>query len=246
MKAELPASRMESPEVLGNEGKRVGFQVGASATQDFTLTGDASARPPTLNNPILERSGDLSGALSYGAFDRIDLGLKTSAGSSPYVLSAKFQIIGDPSTSAKAGNFSLAFTAGVGVNVVARKGDQNGLFGSGGHNWNSQLTEKLGDFALIAGYRVSDTALLYFGGFAQNITLDGKIDHARSDDGTSPAAEYSVSYKGRHRGANLGAMIEFGTAPAYLVLEGVYSHMEFEDDIKNWFYAGSLGIGARF
>jgi hypothetical protein len=246
MKAELPASRMESPETLGNTEKRVGFNIGVAATQDLQITSDASYRPPNLTSPVLEQSANMSGAVSYGAFDRIDLGVKSSLGPSPAVLSAKFQVIGEPSATAKSGNFSLSVSAGLGYWTVNRSGDQNGTLGPGGYNWSSKLTEKLTDFAVIAGVRVSDRALLYFGGFAQNITLDGKISHSLSDNGTSPAAEYSVSYTGKQRGGNFGAMLEFGQAPAYLCVEGVYSHIEFENDLKNWFLSGSASLGARF
>lgn len=246
MKAELPTARFDSPEALGNKEKRVGFNIGASPSQDFTFTSDASARPPNLSSPTLESSGDVVGTISYAAFERLDLGVRSSVGRSPYVLSAKYQLIGDPADAAKAGNFSLSFSIGVGFNTVTRSGDQNGTFGPGGHRWTSRVDEKVGDAAVIMGYRFAEGALFYVGGFAQNVTLDGKIEHERSDDGTSPAASYSASYSGRHRGGNFGAMFEFGTAPAYLVVEGVYSHMEFENDIENWLYAGAIGLGARF
>ena len=245
--AEFPTSRMDIPEVIGTSGKRAQIGLGYSSTQLFTIASDASARPPTLNQPSFRAGAEVSGAAAYGLMKRLDVGVKATTGSSPTFLQAKFQLLGKPGDEADPGNVSLAVTGAWGFANISKSGDQRGIFGPGGYRWTSTTQESVSDFALILGYRASESTLFYGGVFMSKIAVDASIDQAQSDNGTSPAANYKTpAYRGTRNGANAGIQITFGKAPGFITAEAVYSDLQFSDQVRSWDIGYGANIGAYF
>jgi len=219
---QLPTSRLDSPEALGTGSRRFEMGLGSSSHKNVIFTDDASKRPPDLSSPRIELNDPLSGSLGLGVFERFDVGVRTSVGPSPWRLIGKFQLLGDSRENAKQGNFSLAISGGVGFGNSSWRGDQNGKFGPSGHNWDASVQLFMTEAALIAGYRLTDSLLIYTGGFYANYSINGRIKHEKSDDGLSPEAEYKFDYGGYQTGANGGIRIELGSR-AFFTVEGVYS-----------------------
>jgi hypothetical protein len=244
--ADVPGSRLESPEALGLRGRR--FEGSLAAIQGHTLeiTSDASMRPPTLTNPKLEKGGAFGATGNFGALKKLDIGLKSALGPSPWLLTAKLQLLGDNANDAKEGNTSLAVTAGAGLSSSTREGDQKGEFGPGGYPWNAKVQSTASDFAIIAGYRALERLLIYGGGFFTRHWINCAIDHSASDNGLSPAAHYEVAYSTEQLGANLGLRVEFGASPGFLVAEAGYSDLQLSNGMKDWQILTSFALGARF
>ena len=236
-------SRFESPEANGVE-HRVMLSANLTAAHDDTFTTDASRRPPDLTKPAIESDTVIGGSGSFGVLENFDLGLHTTAGPSPFVLVAKFQLMGDSSSAAKEGNTSIAITGSAGWGGKAKDGDQSGTFGPGGHNWSGKVDNTMTDVALIIGHRVKDSLLFYGGVFYSDYRVTATINQSISDDGLSPAGNYSVSTTGYQKGANIGLQFSSGEKSFYQV-EGVYSDARLSDQNHSALRAG-VSVGSRF
>lgn len=229
---QLPTSRLDSPEVLGAGSRRFEMGLGSSSHKNVIFTDDASKRPPDLSKPRIELNEPLSGHLGLGVFENFEVGVRTSVGPSPWRFIGKLQLLGDSREKAKSGNFSLALTGGIGFAVSNLRGDQNGRFGPGGHNWAASVRLFMTEAALIAGYRLTDELLVYAGGFHAHHTINGRIEHQESDDGLSPQAEYKFEYGGYQTGANGGIRLELGSR-AFMTVEGVYSKTKLSSTLEH-------------
>jgi hypothetical protein len=240
--SKLPVTRLDSPEVVGETAK-LGGALGVGSTRDVVLSSDASSRPPDVTHPSVADGGEALGKVGVGIWKKFEVGLRGGLLlNTPWTLSGKFQILGEPALSAKAYNFSLAVTAALGYGNQKNSGDQRGVFGPGGYKWKSEINTYVQDYAVIAGYRLTDTVLIYGGGYYSSYRLGGNVHDDRSDDATSPAADYSISGTGQNYGANLGFQFFFGKG-FYGAVEGTTSTFQWtslnsETDV---YFGGVLG-----
>jgi hypothetical protein len=200
--------RYESPEVIGqgqhqaaisiNPEQRV--DVGIRSPSDFanpTITTEQPEDPPNFpdnititNIPIFEiaywardtasYAASMTDLASYaGVNDSLDIYLDTQYGTP--IIRAKYQMLGEPASRARAGNLSLALDGGYGAELFA---DKKGL----------ELNAY--DAALIGGFRIADTVLIYGGPY-----------YSRYDykDANGPSTSRVES-----TGTNLGIRFGFG------------------------------------
>lgn len=218
--AELPANRFESPEVNGTN-HRFGIQGSIGAAHNYQIVPDASARPPDFSAPSIDDDGLVGLGASFGLVDALDIAVKGTFGPSPTLFQVKYQLFGATHREAQEGDVSLAITGAVGGGRNTKAGDQSGVFGPGGHNWNGSVEEKTTDVAIIAGERIAKHFLMYGGLFYSNYTINSTLDQQESDDHTSPAMSYSSTTTGYQKGINGG--IEFQGGPGIVQVEVVYS-----------------------
>lgn len=213
----VPGPLIESPEVSTAEGK-ISVGLGVDDAARFTYIADASARPPNLNNAEVETSQYLFGRGGYGINEWLEIGARIIPGD------AKNLFIGGAGVTARAQvygsgpepGFKVSVYGGVlGVRTDA-SGDQNGIFGPGGHNWDARAQAVVSTVGTSVGYRFSPTgALLYVAGSYADQKVSGSIDHDLSSDGLSPAASYTLGeIRGNTRtaalGLRIGEKVQFG------------------------------------
>jgi len=203
----LPSARLESPEVAGPWGKRLG--VVASEMTAIKVTEDASARPPALNAPTTWAAIDVPMKAGLGIGDFFEVGLRFGPFSNSGLLTGKFQALGNSARASQPGDFALAFSAGFGSQTSTNSGDQKGEFGPGGHNWQAKETTSIVDFALILGYRFTPWFMMYGGPYLSRLSMSGNVHDDLSDDGTSPAADYALSADGQISGVNVDFEVTF-------------------------------------
>jgi hypothetical protein len=230
--------RYESPEVIGQDEHQavISFNpeqrvdVGIRSSADFSnpsITTEQPEEPPNFpdgititNIPIFEIGYWARDTLAYlastadlasyaGINDSMDIYLDTQYGTP--LLRAKYQMLGDPASRARAGNLSLAIDGGIGFAPF------DGLKG---------LEQNAYDAALIGGYRITDNVLIYGGPFYS------RYDYKDANGPSTARVESS--------GSNIGIRFSFDKKRSIylekshsLVTAGASSH---EDD----FYGLSL------
>jgi hypothetical protein len=199
----MSSAEVSSPELPGKSGAHeISFHYDEATRYEFTA--DASRRPPTLTDPSTQVSRIASGRGAYSIAEWLELGLKVFPGSRVIgggALQARFALLGvQPGPGWKAS--ALLSTAG---HIASASGDQDGTFGNGGHNWKADASGRTTGLGLSLGYRFSD-AFMMFAGYAQaDHRLSGRIQHDRSDNGSSPEATYDLSeVSARSRTSTLG------------------------------------------
>lgn len=241
---DLTMNRFDLPETNGMTGSRAQLNVQAETVENYKVSSDASRRPPDIASPKVERSAAASVHGSVSLAEKLDFSVKTTIGRSPTMFALKYQILGSSLAESKKGDLSLAVSGAYGFGSSRNSGDQNGEFGPGGYGWNGQINSGVSDVALIAGTRLSETGLFYGSVFYTNYRLDSRISHAASDNGTSPAAEYSVGANGYQRGANLGFAI-FPNTNTIFKIEGVYADVDLSPT-RDWAWGYGASAGWRF
>jgi hypothetical protein len=214
-------SRLQSPETRGDSLKFAG-ELGYGATTDIQVVLDASTRPPAINTPAKMSTGnELYTKIILDVLPWLDLDLRDAIFNyTPAVLTAKAQVLGQHSKESKDGNFSLSFAGAVGGTSLYKSGSQLGAFGPGGYSWNVDLTTTMQSLAVISGYRFNSSLLLYGGFFRDTDYASGTIHQATSDNGQSPAAQYSIGGDAINLGGNLDLEIALNnTHMAFLTLE---------------------------
>ncbi|HEX4923758.1 MAG TPA: hypothetical protein VFV50_06720 [Bdellovibrionales bacterium] len=221
----VPSGRMVSSESLPLLKTRIG--TGGATQASVEVESDASSRPFTYDQPKYENMPELGfvrGALGVGQGFEILAKGGTYQGSSG--VWGKYQFFGPRVTEGAAEDTSLAATVGfVGASDFGA-GDQNGIGGPGGFDWNARANSWGTDFALIWGYRIDDRFLIFGGPFYTAWKYNIKIHHDRSDDGTSPEADYTLNGEGERKGVSLA--MEFSTQARVrfvLIPELVVSHL---------------------
>lgn len=195
---------IEAPEIPPK--LELGF--GAEPAVSYEYTGDASARPPTLNNPEVRSGTMLISNLGYAVTDWIELGgrlLPGGSGAFPLgglALTGKIQVLGNKSTP----GLCAAVYGGTFFSATSSRGDQKGLFGPGGHNWEAQAKSDTLTAGASIGYRQSPATLFFLAVSYANQMLSGSIHHDASSDLSSPAADYKLDdLNGNARALALGA-----------------------------------------
>ena len=223
----LPVSRFETPEAAGVSWKKH-LSVGGGGTHDVVVVQDASLRPPTIGTPSISQGGSIPLKFSLGLWERFEIGLRYGITNSPFMASGKFQILGDPMTKSKGGNFSLAVTAAAGAVSSSNNGNQLGTFGPGGYPWNATANTQVQDYAVIAGIRLNDYVLIYGGPFISKYNMTGSVHDNQSDNGTSAAADYSINGSGQNTGGNLAIQLNTSEKGVFsITLEAVSSSFQW-------------------
>lgn len=181
---------IESPVVHNKKGE-IGIGVGAYPAHNYEFTGDASLRPPDLNNPSTEETNSLFVDGSYSFTDRIQAGLEVHP--YPFGLQPKIKI---QLNSDKTSGLQVGVSGRFGLGGSTKKGDQNGEFGPGGHDWEGTAQSISYSGGLSLGHYISENVLLYAGASAGKNKAKAKIEHKLSDDGLSLATTYSVEDEG--------------------------------------------------
>lgn len=224
----LPASRLETPETYG---RQLAFQVdlGIQGSNSLGLTSDYTLSPVDTESPSYSRSTDLKFGVGVGVAERFDLAIKT-AWDSPMQLQGKYQLLGEPRGTARTGNSSLAVTAAIGNHS---QGGNSGDFD--GTDDSYDMTAYMADASVIAGYRFTDTGLVFGGPFFQKYWISGThvLDGA-------PEIAYDL---GAHQyGVNIG--VSFTLAERFeLMLEAVFVESSANDsDVRSGFLGGHLAV----
>lgn len=186
-----PGPMIEAPEVPAK--LELGFAVEPATKYEYT--GDASARPPTLDNPEARSGSMLVGRLGYAVAESFEIGgrlLPGGSGAFPLgglALTAKVQFVGDNKTQ----GLCAAVYGGTFFSSTASSGDQNGTFGPGGYNWKAEANAKTLSAGVSIGYRQSPTALFFLAASFANQRISGSIHHDASSNLSSHAADYSLN-----------------------------------------------------
>lgn len=245
---QLPLSRFELPETNGAE-RRVRLAAGATAVQSLTVIADAADRPLNVGTPTLD-VGHTGGFMpSVGLFDAFDIGLRTTAGNSPVMVTAKLQLLGPSASAATAGSFSFSIAGAAGYWRSQQSGDQETTFGPGGFPWESVLSTRAYEGSAIMGLHLSDNTVFYVSGFYTDYAIDVSVKHSESDDGTSPEANYDVDFDGFTRGGSAGMKIGMGKL-FYLLFEGIYAETRFSSpqttSLTKYMTTGGAQFGFHF
>jgi hypothetical protein len=210
-----PQNRFESPEIAGETTVHVGLY--SSGHIDFTPNLGSPANPTIVDDdpefPDQPQNPDFWDNLSWmgGTISSAlqSMGLEGRANPTDHLelyfnsryetmgIRAKYQFLGEPASRAKAGNLSLALDAGFGKTDITQ-------------SLTHRYAYNLLDTALIAGYRLDDTILLYGGPYFSRYL-------------TSSDAPEAVDVL--QQGANLGLRFQF-RRHASLAMEIARSRME--------------------
>ena len=240
----LPAARFESPE---SNGKLWRTAVGASAGGDHEVTviSNAASRPPVTNQSSIERAGEVGYFVDMGVASFIDLGLRFGLAGSE--LLAKIQLLGQSTREAQEGNFSIAATIAGGSNSTSNSGDQSTLFGPGNAAWSAKASYSSVDFAVIFGYRVSDTMLIYGGPFLTNYNANASIHQDAVTSPASAAADYNITQAGSNTGLNLALQFYFSKEHHWsFTFEEVFSSFKWSNSVETTDNTGTLIFGYLF
>ncbi|HEX4923622.1 MAG TPA: hypothetical protein VFV50_06030 [Bdellovibrionales bacterium] len=112
----LPTNRFMSPEAQGKTWATA-MAAGAYSAVMMDPIQNIDVNPPVVYPPQLQKHSVpkiVLPSFDMGFGERFDLGLRFSLNETPWILRAKYQVIGDPRRAAKAGNFSFALGAGMG------------------------------------------------------------------------------------------------------------------------------------
>lgn len=226
----LPASRLETPETYG-KALAFGVDLGIQGSNSLGLTSDYTLSPVDTEMPSYSRShGDVKLGVGVGVAERFDLAVKT-AWDSPFQLQGKYQLLGEPRRTAKEGNSSLAVTAAIGNHTQGGSSDDS--FSGGDDSY--EMTAYMADGSVIAGYRFTDTGLVFGGPFLQQYWISG----AQVLDG-SPEIAYDLD--AHQYGVNIG--VSFMLARRFeLMLEAVFAESRANDsDVRSGFLGGHLAV----
>jgi hypothetical protein len=261
-----PISRFESPESSG-ESQHFGFGFYLQNDVKIQLIDNINDLPPNGNPKIImepitpsreyDSAGEkddpvstflfngksLTGKGHLGVNDRFDLWLRKSD-DAPWLIGAKYQFIGEPLSKAKKKNFSLAATIGLGQDSESqydgdlKQNEQNELTVLKKVEAESDTFQA--DVALIAGYRLLDSLLLYSGGHYAYYETEYSVTVVESGN------SFNFSNDGSSRGYHMGLMWDLGDRNETICsfsLEYGRASIEWRDFSRS---VESLGLGFQF
>lgn len=210
---EVPLSRMELPETLGQSDMRLDF--GAKGGVDVEVAEPVEQGSALESEPDTQRITIPSVGFAYGPHDRIDLKATVDQSGESTTLTAKtkFQILGEPAARASAGNTSLAVTLGAGYVSKTYEYD------SDDEHYRGTIDSSLLDAAMIMGHRLNERVQIFGGVFGTRYDLEYRWSHR---DQATLVAKSRQKSDIDIRGANFGfaftmrrkwnAVLEFGAA----------------------------------
>lgn len=199
----------------------------------FTLTDDASERPPSLNTvkeSTLDKKGFFHTGLSYGLIQNLSLGLDLAGGLAPRVQYTIPIGAGDAERSQY-----LSVFASYQADSSSIGGDQKGKYGPGGYPWraSTKTTEKM--IGISYGIKPTESAMMYLGVAHNEFSSSADIDQSAAPENGSLAAQYNVNATGRSNTVAVGIVV--GAKDA-LDLSAAYSAFWLEDYAKSEFQYG--------
>lgn len=192
-------NRFDLPETMTKSQYQL--TVESAGVNEIRFTPDDLSLPPEIEQPELKAvSGQTGLRFSMGIFDKLELQVETL----PYLsesleglpaAKAKYQFLGAPLRDAKKGNISLAVSAGMLYWEDSQTTNRN-------PSYVNDINILILDLAAIAGYRYTDTVLVYGGPFLTVLSFDGKWD--RKSFGVAEGVGENYNGTGKQYGVNLG------------------------------------------
>lgn len=229
---DVPTNRFDSPETTGKLG-RLKLEADFGGSNSVVLTPDITAKAPDTAHPTFDTTKFLDVMAGVGLMDKLDVDVRTDGG---LAFEVKYQFLGAPRMTAKAGNFALAATLMGGGSTYNQ--DSSGLVGAGHVDQSAYFA----DAALVAGYRVLDPVLIYGGPFIRDTKFSGSYTQSSSIGAPSTSAG---NYSGdvMSTGANIG--VELGLPLVQFKLEGAYSNAK-SGSVNTGRFFGGLGVAFQF
>lgn len=197
-----PYAVVENPEVAPYDNLNW-EAVKVSGSEEYIISSDASDRPPVFNAAVdnhIKTSTTASGSLNYTFVNNLEVGI---SGGSEGGLKLKYQFL-DTNPSVKSEKYLGSVFGRYTTLMSGTSGDQNGTFGVGGHPWQAKSDVTNKNIGISFGYKPTDKLTWYTGLAYNDLSMNGEINQSTSNDGTSPAASYSIKAIGHSRTASLG------------------------------------------
>lgn len=224
-------NRFDLPESIGKSHYRLNVE--SAGANEIQFTGNLIS-PPDIDQPKLEAAHGQRGVrLGLGIVDNLELQVE----SLPYLsdslkgvpaIKAKYQFLGAPLKSAQKNNLSLAASAGL---VYLERT----LITTGNPSYHNDINLLVMDFAGIAGYRFTDTLMVYGGPFVNLLYFDGQWK--RKSFGVADGLDEKYSGSGNQFGANLG-LAWFANSDWSLLAELAYTDLTWNDSQDDFTHFG--------
>lgn len=236
-----PLPQTFTPDVQGRkaDGGGIGFKVegGLQHYRQDTIASDASRRPLSLDPAAGSGSGlDLGTYLGLG--ERLEVGASVTSILS-YAAAINYQWVGPSRAQDSDSGWVLASGMQGMWAGMRNRGDQDGVFGPGGHDWNAQADVFGYGLQVSGGYRWSPKSLLWLGVARVVYDVRANVFHDRSRDGSSPPTNYDLSGQGwgntvtaawtfgREIYSSLGVQYSTGSLPFSGFREDVFLFLRF-------------------
>jgi len=204
----IPTNRFLSPETDGALWKGE-VKLGSAGVTQVQLADSMTSTTPDIT-PILSRNSSIYFGAELGLASWLDV-YYSGVASAPGFVGLKIQIIGDPASTAKAGNFSIALAGGPGFGSAEQTDGSDDLKGKTKMKFTGWET------ALLLGLRLSDSFLIYAGPFKTHVQTNTEIQRTQNSVTTTTAEPHGT---GDISGINLG--LRFGKS-IFLNIEGSYT-----------------------
>lgn len=202
-----PNPSIENPELRGARSQ-FGFQLGSYTGHEYTSTGDASRRPPVLNEAQLEQAEtSFSAGLGYEFLERFRVSFDLDPLRALPQLKAQWQWLGPGSYEAKQGDWSSSIGFQLSSSNARKTGDQGGVLGPSGFPWEGEIRGTQSSLMLSVGHRVLDHLLFFVGGALGQMSVRTKISQQPSSDSSSQGGIYEVRDQGRGTTLGAGALV---------------------------------------
>lgn len=221
----VPVNRFESPESSGSG--QIFLEGGIQGASKAIIVSNTTASPPDVNSPAFERTSAGTVGVGVGILERVDLSVRGQV-NTPSLLKAKLQLLGSSSSRAARGTFSLAVSAGIGMGNKSQQ-DADVFTPVTAVSDVDFITY---DAAVIAGYRLSPSVLLYGSGYRTRISVDGKVTQI------SPSTIARFNGSAIQDGATLG--LEMRTAYMSVMLEMGYGSARYQSASDDGVFFGAL------
>jgi len=216
-----PNPRVESPELRGDRGLKIGGDVGGAHA--YNAVPDGSTRPPTMNQPDMDRTVDTNASFLYSPTEPLEFGIEAHPFSAGLSAIVKWQPVGEGTRTAKEGNVPLGFYLRAGSVYSQASGDQKDLFGSGGYPWKGTINGNYVHAGFSVGYRPAEHALVYIGAAAGQYWNRIEVDQNAANGDTGGV--YKASDTGFARTGGAGVVFNWHIVQFYV--GGDYSYIRY-------------------
>lgn len=250
-----PISRLQMPEAIG-ESSRGEIKIFAQDDVEIVTANFIEDDPPRNLYPAIKDSelfedgpnntyfsGKSLGIMgTLGLSERFDLELRTTD-DAPWVLSGRYQWLGESRINADRGNISLATTLGIGYGKETAQRNELRFKSSTldtTRTYEGEVTTTQIDVAAIAGYRIFKNLLTYGGPFFMFYEADTFLDDVDRD------LNYEFETEGLTFGANIGFKLDFGTDQiTSIFLEYAHAKTKWERS-KDTLTSIVFGVGGSY
>ncbi|MGE0526560.1 MAG: hypothetical protein AB7G93_13850 [Bdellovibrionales bacterium] len=225
LEVNTPNPRVEAPEV---RGERYRWKVGAAllGTHVLKSTENGGARPPNFTEPDVHNGADVAAQVQFAPLSRAEIGAELYPMGRGAGMILRWQVIGEGSDSAGAGNFPLGVYIRAGRTSGTKSGDQKETFGPGGYNWRGEIHNPFVHVGASLGYRPLDRMLIYMGAAGGRYWARSRIEQDAADGGADPGGTYTDSLAGT--GETYGVGLQWNW-PALQISAGLeFSRIDYE------------------